>query len=464
MESLAMNASIIQTINPTTEAVLNSYPIMNEIEVNLIINEVHTAQQTWSNSPIEKRQQCLSRLSQLLLEKKDSAAMLITREMGKPITQALSEIEKCARLCKFYAETGKQFLEQEAVQTEFFKSYRSFQPLGIIFAIMPWNFPFWQVMRFAVPNLMLGNAGILKHAPNSTGTALYIENLIEQAGFPKNLFRSIVIDVSAAPLVIKHPLISGVTITGSNQAGQRVARTAGDALKKVVLELGGSDPYIILEDADLDHAASQCVLSRLSNAGQVCIAAKRMIVVEKVRAEFESLVLEKAKAFIMGNPEDPQTNLGPLARADLRQKLHEQVTQAISAGAKCLLGGHMPTGKGYFYPATMLVNINEDSLPFREELFGPVICVTVAKDEEDAIRLANLTSFGLAGGIFTRDLEKGERIARDRIQAGCCSVNTYVASDPRLPFGGIKQSGFGRELSLEGMREFANIKTITVSK
>jgi len=455
---------MINIINPTTEVICASYPLMSQETVDAVIQEMHHAQQAWSRSTLTLRKQCLLQLAQVLLDEKEAGARLITTEMGKPITQAYSEIEKCAQLCHYYAEQGENFLKPQPIETAFYKSYRSFHPLGIIFAIMPWNFPFWQVMRFAVPNLMAGNGGLLKHAPNSTGTALFIEQLFLKADFPAHLFRSLVIDVNLAPFVIHHPFVTGVTLTGSNVAGKKVASEAGAALKKIVLELGGSDPYIILEDADLELAAEQCVLSRLTNAGQVCIAAKRIIVVEQVQSAFEKLVLEKAKAFIIGDPLDPKTTLGPMARQDLREKLHDQVRRTIATGALCLLGGTLPDNKGYYYPATVLTKVAIDSPAFHEELFGPVICLITAKDEEHAIRLANSTEFGLAGAIFTQDLAKGERLARDHIQAGTCAVNTLVSSDPRLPFGGIKQSGYGRELSVEGIHEFMNIKTVIVSK
>ncbi len=454
----------IHTINPATEETIRCYSSMNPDQVDSIIHDMHSVQQQWAQSPMALRQRCLSNLSKQLLEQKTQCASLITTEMGKPITQALLEVEKCATLCDYYAKQGEHFLKPEPIQTEFYKSYRSYQPLGIIFAIMPWNFPFWQVLRFAVPNLMVGNAGLLKHAPNSTGTALLIEALFLDAGFPKHLFRSLVMDVDLAPFVIHHPHIAGVTLTGSNQAGKRVAAEAGAALKKVVLELGGSDPYVILDDANLEQAAELCVLSRLNNAGQVCIAAKRMIVVERVKPAFEALVLEKARAYSMGNPLDSKTTLGPMARHDLRATLHKQVQQSIDAGARCLLGGTLPDSTGYYYPATVLTDVAVDSPAFNEELFGPVICIITANDEEHAMRLANTTVFGLAGAVFTQDLEKGERLARDGIHAGTCAVNSLVASDPRLPFGGIKQSGFGRELSMEGMHEFVNIKTVIVSR
>jgi succinate-semialdehyde dehydrogenase/glutarate-semialdehyde dehydrogenase len=455
--------SKITIINPATEEIYSSHTIMNKEEAFKIINEMHIVQQIWATTKYAIRKQCLIKAAALFQDNKRSLATILTNEMGKPITQAVMEIEKCAKLCEFYAQRGEDLLRSEIIKTEWHRSYRAFEPIGIIFAIMPWNFPYWQVMRFAVPNLLLGNAGLLKHAPNSTKTALAIEELMVAAGFPQGLFRSLIIDVDMAADIIKHPLVSGVTLTGSSKAGAAVAKEAGMALKKVVLELGGSDPYIILADANLELAAEQCVKSRLSNCGQVCIAAKRLIVVEEVRHNFEALVLEKAKKYQMADPQLPDTNLGPMARSDLRATLHEQVQRAIQKGARCVLGGKLPTGKGYFYPATVLLDVTSDSPVFHEELFGPVICITVAKDEEEALYLANLTEFGLAAAIFTQDLEKGERLAREQLQAGSCAVNTLVASDPRLPFGGIKQSGYGRELSVEGLREFANVKTIVVA-
>lgn len=454
----------INVINPSTEQVCGQYPLMSQQESERIIQDMHQAQQAWAQSQISLRKQCLLRLSALLLEKQEAAATLITQEMGKPISQSRAEIEKCARLCDYYAREGEAFLKPEVIPTEFYKSYLSFHPIGIVFAIMPWNYPFWQVMRFAVPNLMVGNAGLLKHAPNSTGTALFIEQLFLQAGFPENLFRCLVIDIDLAPFVIHHPHVAGITLTGSNRAGQSVAQEAGKALKKVVLELGGSDPYLILEDADLDWAAQQCIQSRLSNAGQVCIAAKRIIVVDSVREKFEALILKHTQEYIIGNPLDPNTKLGPMARNDLRLNVHDQVQRSIKMGARCILGGILPEGLGYFYPATVLCDVTVASPAFHEELFGPVVCIVPAKDEYEAIQLANHTPFGLAGAVFTRDLAKGETIARDCIVAGSCAVNAFVTSDPRLPFGGVKQSGYGRELAREGMREFVNIKTIVIPK
>ncbi len=454
----------ISTLNPTTEEVCGTYPLMSQDDIKHIIEEMSRQQVSWSQTDVGRRQEGFLKVAKILRDETHHYASIITTEMGKPITQAAQEIEKCALLCDYYAKMGATFLEDEIIETSFYKTYRSFQPLGIIFAIMPWNYPFWQVMRFAVPNLMVGNAGLLKHAPNCIGTSLAIEQLFIKAGFPKGLFRSLVADVDVVPFIIQHPKICGVTLTGSNRAGIAVGEESGRAMKKVVLELGGSDPYVILKDADIENAASECVSSRLGNCGQVCIAAKRMIVVKEVKEAFEALVLAKAKKYVMGNPTDPNTNLGPMAREDLRANLHEQVLRSISKGARCVLGGSIPSGKGFFYPATVLFDVDEDSPAFHEELFGPVICVTVADDEAHALRLANQTEFGLAAAVFTSDLKKGEHIAKKVLMAGGCAVNTHVASDPRLPFGGIKQSGYGRELSLEGMREFVNIKTVIVAK
>jgi succinate-semialdehyde dehydrogenase / glutarate-semialdehyde dehydrogenase len=450
----------ITVTNPATGHIQNSYPLMNQEQVAQIIDTMHHTQQQWIHVLISQRQQYVQQLAYLLRDQAKKHATLITEEMGKPITQSLAEIEKCALLCDYYVEQAAHLLQPEPIATDKGKTYRYFQPLGIIFAIMPWNFPFWQVFRFAIPNLIGGNAALLKHAPNSTGTALAIEALCRQAGFPPDLFRSLIIDVDLVPFVIHHPSIQGVTLTGSHRAGQSVAREAGVALKKIVLELGGSDPYIILEDANLAFAAEQCAISRFINTGQSCIAAKRIIVVEKIKATFEHLLIEQAQSYICGPPLDPQTNLGPLAREDLRQNLHEQVQRSIAAGARCVLGGICPTSPGYYYPATVLLDVKQGSPAFTEEIFGPVLCVITAENETEALTLANETPYGLGAAVFTQDSAKGERIATQILQAGTCAVNGFIASDPRLPFGGIKQSGYGRELSLEGLREFMNIKTI----
>jgi succinate-semialdehyde dehydrogenase/glutarate-semialdehyde dehydrogenase len=387
----------------------------------------------------------------------------MAKEMGKPITAGIAEAEKCAWVCEFYADNAEQFLQERIIETAMSKSKVCYRPLGTIFAIMPWNFPFWQVFRFLCPNLMAGNAGLLSHAPISTGSAIAIDELLTEAGFPKDLFRSLIIADEKAEAVIAHPKVAGVTLTGSGRAGAIVAAQAGKNLKKVVLELGGSDPYVILEDADLDSAAQACVTSRMFNTGQVCIAAKRLIVVDAVKEEFEKLILEKISAYKMENALCESSNFGPMARDDLRESLQSQVDKAVREGAELILGGQIPEGPGFFYPPTVLRNVSKEMTPFTEELVGPVIALVPAKDEAEAIELANDTVYGLAAAVFTQDIEKGERIASDLIEAGTVNVNTFVGSDPRFPFGGIKQSGFGREISIEGIHEFVNIKTVSIA-
>ena len=342
------------------------------------------------------------------------------------------------------------------------KSMVVYRPLGIIFAIMPWNFPFWQVFRFAAPNLMAGNAGLLSHAPISTGTGQAIEKLLKDAGFPENLFRSLIISNDVAAFTIKHPKVVAVTLTGSEKAGSIVGAEAAGALKKVVLELGGSDPYIILEDADLELAAEECITSRMSNTGQVCIAPKRLIVVNAVRDEFEKLVIKKLDRYQMGDPMDEKTNFGPMARKDLRDEVHRQVQDCVKKGATLITGGEIPDKKGFYYPPTALKDVKKGMPAVDDEIFGPVAVFIDAKDEDDAIRIANDSRFGLAGGVFTKDIKRGLDIATNKIHTGTCYVNGFSGSDPRLPFGGIKFSSYGRELANEGIRAFVNVKTICV--
>lgn len=455
--------AVLKVVNPATENLLNQYETMPIEEVLAVIDNVEDARKNWCQSTWGERRRLMCKVAELLRENKDHYASIITEEMGKPITQARAEIEKCALLCEYYADHAEAQLQPELIDAERTKSYRSYHPLGIIFAIMPWNFPFWQVLRFAVPNIMGANAALLKHAPNSTGAALAIEKLFEQAGFPKHLFRSLVIDVDLVPAVIEHPKVAGVTLTGSGKAGAIVGSQAAQALKKVVLELGGSDPYLILEDADLDLAAEQCVTSRLNNAGQVCISAKRIIAVDAIYDQFVEKVLERVKNYQCGDPALESTNMGPMARLDLLEQLDDQVQRSIAAGVECVLGGERLTREGYYYAPTVFLDVKKGTPAYDEELFGPVVSILHAKDEKDAINIANDTPFGLGAAVFTRDIERGETIARDQLNAGTCVVNTLVASDPRLPFGGIKQSGFGRELAAEGLHEFMNIKTVVIA-
>jgi succinate-semialdehyde dehydrogenase/glutarate-semialdehyde dehydrogenase len=398
-------------------------------------------------------------LAKLLRERATDYAELMAHEMGKPVKQGRAEIEKCAIACEFYAENAEAFLKREEIKTEAGRSFVTFEPLGVILAVMPWNFPFWQVFRFAAPSLMAGNAAVLKHASNVPGCALAVDDLFRRADLP---LYNVLVGSDQVAALIEDPRIRAVTLTGSGPAGKAVAKKAGELLKKAVLELGGSDPYVVLEDADLDAAVATCAAGRLINSGQSCIAAKRFIVVEPIRKKFESLLVEHMRAKKVGDPMLEDTDVGPLARHDLRDDLHAQVQKSIKKGAACLLGGKIPRDKGAFYPPTVLANVKQGMPAYDEELFGPVAAVIGARDEADAIRIANDTPFGLGAAVFTRDLARGERIAATQLEAGSCFVNAFVKSDPRLPFGGIKESGFGRELSHYGIREFVNIKTVYV--
>lgn len=451
----------IETVNPTTGQILKIYQEMSLDEVIKLIGAAHQAFLDWKEKPLAERTEKIRRAGKVLLKNKQDYATLITQEMGKPIKAATAEIEKCAWLCQHFADHADEYLKPRFINTEMSKSYVTYQPLGVIFAIMPWNFPFWQVFRFAVPALIAGNGGLLKHAPTTTGCGLAIERIFNEADFPANLFQTIIINTDLAKDVITNPLINGVTLTGSVKAGETVGSQAVKNMKKVVLELGGSDPYIILEDADLDYAVAQCVTSRLNNSGQTCIAAKRLIVVDAVREDFEKKVVAKAKTYKMGDPFAETTQLGPLARADLRDTVQKQVEECITKGAESIYTAESISGPGFFYPVTVLKNIHPEMPAYDEEIFGPVIAILNAKDEEEAVRIANDSSYGLGAAVFTKNVSRGEKIAR-QLAAGTCCVNTLVSSDPRLPFGGIKFSGFGRELGAEGIHEFTNIKTISI--
>jgi len=435
---------------------------MTPAEVRDIIRAARKAFDAWRRTPFSERAAVLREAGRVLRADAPGLARLMAQEMGKPLAAGKSEIEKCAWACEYYAEHAERFLAPEQVETDATRSFVAFEPLGVVLAIMPWNFPFWQVFRFAAPALMAGNAAVLKHASNVPGCALAIEQIFRRAGLPENVFRTLLIDASATAAVIRNPMVAAVTLTGSTEAGRAVAKAAGAKLKKTVLELGGSDPYLILEDADLPHAARVCARSRLINSGQSCIAAKRFIVVEKARTEFERLLVEEMRRARLGDPLDPGTDLGPMARIDLRDDLHHQVRRSIEQGARCLLGGEIPARLGAFYPPTVLTDVKKGMPAYSEELFGPVAAVIPVRNAKAAIRVANDSAFGLGAAVFTRDILRGTEIATRELEAGACFVNGLVKSDPRLPFGGIKQSGYGRELSHFGIREFVNVKTVVI--
>ncbi|KYP16180.1 NAD-dependent succinate-semialdehyde dehydrogenase [Flavihumibacter sp. CACIAM 22H1] len=453
---------LLQSINPATNQTIKAYESHSPQEVQQKIEQTQQAWKNWRLTDMEQRKELLTRLAAVLRKHRESLAVLMANEMGKPIKQGLAEVEKSAHCCAYYAANAAAQLQDMLIPTEAARSYASFQPLGIVLAVMPWNFPFWQVFRFLAPALAAGNAALLKHASNVPGCALAIEALVKEAGFPPQLFQTLLIGSKEVEKVLEHPYVKAATLTGSTPAGKQVAQKAGSLLKKVVLELGGSDPYIILKDADLELAAEACVTSRLINSGQSCIAAKRFIVEASVQEAFTRLFVEKMQARKMGDPLNPATDIGPQARTDLRDELHSQVTTSIEKGAVCLLGGILPPGNHAYYPPTVLTHVQPGMPAYEEELFGPVAAIITAKDEADAIRIANDTIFGLGAAVFTNDSAKGEHIARTQLDAGACFVNSFVQSDPRLPFGGIKESGFGRELGLFGIREFVNIKTISV--
>jgi len=452
----------LTAINPATGEAIGSYREMEADEVSEILVQAHESHLGWRRVSWQERAAAMGRAAAILRDRAAEFGRLMAVEMGKPARDGRAEAEKCAWVCDYYAENAERFLAAEPVATDASRSYVAFQPLGVVLAVMPWNFPFWQVFRFAAPALMAGNAGVLKHASNVPGCALAIEAVFREAGFPEHLFRTLMIGSAAVAAVIDDPCVAAVTLTGSEPAGRAVAERAGRNLKKTVLELGGSDPYLILADAELEHAAAVCATSRLVNSGQSCIAAKRFIVVPEVRERFTELLVGRMGAAVMGDPLDERTQVGPQARTDLRDDLHRQVTESLARGARLLLGGEVPPGPGAYYPPTVLADVGPGMPAYEEETFGPVAAVIPARDEADAVRLANDTCFGLGAAVFSRDVERAERIAAEELHAGACFVNGLVKSDPRLPFGGVKASGYGRELAAFGIREFVNIKAVWV--
>ncbi len=456
-----MESKII-TINPYDGSKLQEYEKHSPEQVDDIINRVGKRSREWKSVSFERRAGLMMNVADLLEKEQQQHAELMALEMGKPISQGIAEVSKCAWVARYYAENAEFFLKDRIVATEARKSYVAYNPLGVVFAIMPWNFPYWQVFRFAAPNLMAGNTGVLKHSANTTGSGLAIESLFVRAGFPEDTFRTIVVAGSEAERVIDHNEVRAVTLTGSTPVGKRVASRAGAVMKKCVLELGGSDPYLILKDADIAKASKICASGRLINSGQSCIAAKRFIVAQEIYEDFLQQFHSEMKSYKMGNPLETATQIGPQAREDLRREHQYQVDKSIKMGGRLLLGGYLPEGNGSFYPPTLIADVTTQMPVFYEETFGPIAAVVKFESEDEAIELANNTEFGLGAAIFSEDIEKAEYYAKNRIDSGAVFVNGNVKSDPRLPFGGVKESGFGRELSEEGLREFLNIKSIVV--
>ncbi|GET23550.1 NAD-dependent succinate-semialdehyde dehydrogenase [Prolixibacter denitrificans] len=451
----------MKSINPATGELIKEYSEMSEGQVKEVVDLNFEAWKGYRETSFAQRSQWMQKAAELLRSRREEYARLITAEMGKRIAESYSEVEKCAWVCEYYAENAEQMLVDELMESDATKSMAVFNPLGPVLAVMPWNFPFWQVFRFAAPALMAGNAGLLKHASNVQGCALAIEEVFRDAGFPENIFRTLVISSSKVEAVIAHPAVKAVTLTGSEYAGSQVASLAGKYLKKSVLELGGSDPFIVLADADLEKAAKVAVGSRMITSGQTCIAAKRFIVEQHVAAPFLEKVKALMEAYEPGDPGKEETSLAPLARPDLVDDIDNQVKKSVEQGAQIISGGSRVEGIGNYYSPTILTNVSRGMPVYMEETFGPVAVVLPVEDEKEAIEVANDSLYGLGASLWTSDLKKGEELAR-KIEAGAVFVNGLVKSDPRLPFGGIKNSGYGRELSGYGIKEFVNIKTVWI--
>jgi succinate-semialdehyde dehydrogenase/glutarate-semialdehyde dehydrogenase len=453
----------IATINPTTGERVREFVALTKAEIDDKLSLAHRTAATWRRAPLAERASVVRRAGELLDERKIEYGRLMTLEMGKPIKAAIEEAAKCATACRFYADNVERFLADEAVDAKGERSFVAFQPLGVVLAVMPWNFPFWQVIRFAAPAIAAGNVGLLKHASNVPQCALALEQLFTEAGAPGGVFQTLLIPSDAVADVVADDRVAAATLTGSEGAGSSIAAAAGKHIKKTVLELGGSDPFVIMPSADLDAATKTAVTARTINNGQSCIAAKRFIVAEPIFDAFIEKFVDGMQSLIVGDPMDEKTNIGPLATAQIRDDLDDQLKRAKADGAKVLLGGKPRDGKGFFYEPTVMTDVNEDSPIFREETFGPLAAVVRAKSVDDAIALANNSRFGLGAAAWTRDEGEIERFARG-LDAGSVFINGMVASDPRFPFGGVKKSGYGRELSGFGLREFVNIKTVRIKR
>lgn len=452
----------IKTINPATGEVLATYEGWNKDQIEQAVVSGHAAAAAWGQRPLQERVEAVRRLAQQLRAEKESMAALITAEMGKPLAEAAGELEKSAVTALYYADNAERILGDQPAAIEGVEAWISYESIGLVLAVMPWNFPVWQVMRFAIPSLTAGNGVLLKHSPNVTGSALALQKLVEKAGIPAGLLTTLVVTEADVPATIESLIaddrIAAVTLTGSNRAGAAVGAAAGRVSKKSVLELGGSDAFIVLEDADVALAAATAVKARYNNGGQSCVCAKRFIISKAVAESFTALFVKGVRELVVGDPTDPKTQVGPLARDDLRAALQAQVDRSIAAGAKLLAGGKAGAGNGYFYEPTVLASTGPGMAAFDEETFGPVAAIAIAENDEDAIRLANATQFGLSVSIWSASKDRAVKLAK-RITSGAVFINAMTASDARVPFGGTKKSGYGRELADAGIREFTNIRT-----
>jgi len=451
------------TVDPSTGKIVKTYAAHRPAQIEIALSRAARSSAAWAAQSVAARSRVLKAAGVALRRRRDRWAALIVQEMGKPISEARAEIEKCASCCDFYAKHGARFLSEETPFAAPPGGTVRFDPLGVVLAIMPWNFPFWQAFRAAAPALIGGNAMLLKHASNVCGCALAIEAVFKEAGAPRGVFQTLLIGSDLVPALIADDRIHGLTLTGSTAAGKKVAALAGASLKPCVFELGGSDPYLVFEDADLDRAAEVCAAARLVNTGQSCVAAKRFIVIASVRAVFEEKLAARMRARRQGDPTDPDTEVGPMAREDLRAELHGQVSRSVKAGARLLAGGQLPKGAGYFYPPTVLTDVRPGMPAYDDELFGPVASVISARNETAALKIANDSPYGLGSAVFTADAARARRVIRG-LYAGTVAVNDSVRSDVALPFGGVKQSGYGRELGAWGARTFVNVKTVRWQK
>ncbi|URD61513.1 NAD-dependent succinate-semialdehyde dehydrogenase [Sphingomonas sp. KRR8] len=452
----------VRTVNPATGEAGKSYTAHSLDDARAAAKAARAAYGQWRRTSFTDRAAIIRKAAELLRARADDYAALMTAEMGKTLTEGRAEIEKCAFHCDWFADHAESYLANEPVDLGGGEAFVTFNPIGVVLAIMPWNFPFWQVIRFAAPALMAGNGALLKHASNVPGCALAIEEVLHDAGVPHDLFRTLILPSSEIEALIKDENIAAITLTGSVPAGRSVATAAGSVLKKCVLELGGADAYLVLEDADIPAAAKVAATARMVNGGQSCIAGKRFIVLEAVKPQFEQALVEAMAVFKMGDPAQEGTNLGPLQSVKARDEIHQQVEKSIANGARLLLGGEVPDRPGAWYPATVLTDVAPGQPAHDEEVFGPVAAIIAARDEAEAIAIANASEFGLGSGVLTGDLDRGRRIAANELEAGMSFVNENVRSDPRMPFGGVKNSGFGRECAAYGIREFVNIKAVHV--